>query len=294
MIIVNLKGGLGNQMFQYAMGKELACLNKDTMKLDLGFLKTVKNQSNLTLRNYELSIFNIREDFATYAEVKRLKNVKTKILSKIFPNYKANPYIKERHFHFDPSICSLTGNHYFDGHWLSEKYFSHVESEIRSEFTFKRKILDEAKSMHSQILNSNSVCIHVRRGDYVYNPTIAKLHQTTSLTYFKKGIALIKSRVKDPVFFVFSDDINWCVENLHSLENAHFIEKELAGKGADNSDYLQLMTACKYFVISNSTFSWWAAWLSTHPDKIVVAPQNWFNDKKIITKDVYPVNWTRI
>lgn len=294
MIFIDLKGGLGNQMFQYAMGKELAYLSKETMKLDLGFLSTVKNQSNLTVRNYELSIFNIQEDFATDAEVKKYKNLRTRILNRFFPNYRANPYVKEKYFNFDPSISSLRGDHYFDGHWMSEKYFSHVKSEIRSEFTFKRKILDEGKSIHSEILNSNSVCIHVRRGDYVHNPTIAKLHQTTSLNYFEHGISLVKSRVKDPVFFIFSDDINWCVKHLNGLENVHFIERELAGKGADNSDYLQLMVACKYFVISNSTFSWWAAWLSTHPDKIVVAPQNWFNDKKIVTKDIYPANWIRI
>lgn len=294
MIIVSLRGGLGNQMFQYAMGRRLAYMNNQVMKLDLEFLNNVRDQSNVTARKYELSILNVKEDFATGHEIRKYKNVTTKVLNKIFPAYRANPFVNEKFFYFDPSIVSLTGDRYFYGHWMSEKYFIEIESVIRSEFTFRKEILDKGKTLHARILNTNSVCIQVRRGDYITNPEIAKIHQTTSLRYFEQGAALIKSKVENPVFFVFSDDSNWCEENLKGLENVHFVEKELASHGAGNSDYLQLMIACKHFVISNSTFAWWAAWLSTSLGKIVVAPMNWFNDQKIITKDIYPSKWIKI
>lgn len=291
MIIVNLKGGLGNQMFQYAMGRALASSTNQVLKLDLGFLN---NQTNATIRDYELSILNVREEFASHQDTKKYKNLWTKILHKFFPAYRSNPYVKEKYFDFDPAIASLAGGRYVDGHWMSEKYFSSIEATIRFEFTFRKNILAEGKFLHDQILNSNSVCVQVRRGDYVNNPTVSKRHQTTSLAYFEQGISFMKAKVPNPVFFVFSDDIKWCEENFKGVGNIHFVEKELAGKGAGNSDYLQLMIACKHFVISNSTFAWWAAWLCTNPGKIVVAPMNWFNDQKIETKDIYPQGWIKI
>lgn len=294
MVIVNLKGGLGNQMFQYAMGRRYAHLSNQVMKLDLGFLRNINHQSNVTIRDYELSAFNIQEDFANEYEIKKYKNTATQILNKLFPHFRTNPYVKEKYFHFDPSILSLMGGRYFDGHWMSEKYFSDIEPIIRAEFTFKTKMIDKAKFLHTQILNSNSICVQVRRGDYVTNPDVAKIHQTTSLDYFERGVTQIKSILENPVFFVFSDDSKWCEENMKWLENAHFIERELEGEGARNSDYLQLMTACKHFVISNSTFAWWAAWLSVSPGKLVVAPMNWFNKREIITRDIYPSNWIKI
>jgi hypothetical protein len=294
MIIVNLKGGLGNQMFQYAMGRRLSYLSNQVMKFDLTFLKSVNHHPNVTRRDYELSILNVQENFAADDEVKKYRNSGTQILNKCFPNYRANPYVKEKHFYFDSSIMTLSGDRYLDGHWMSEKYFLEIESIIRAEFTFKREILNNGKYLQSHILNSNSVCVQVRRGDYITNPKVAEIHQTTSLSYFEQGIALIKSKVKNPVFFVFSDDIKWCEENLISLKNVHFVEKQLAYEGADNSDYLQLMIACKHFIISNSTFAWWAAWLSASPGKIVVAPMNWFNNNKIITRDIYPIDWIKI
>jgi superfamily I DNA and/or RNA helicase len=107
-------------------------------------------------------------------------------------------------------------------------------------------------------------------------------------------VVLLAAKVTNPTFFVFSDDSKWCEENLKNLKNVCFVEKELAHHGADNSDYLQLMKACKHFIISNSTFAWWAAWLSTNINKTVVTPVNWFNDKKIITRDVCPESWIRI
>lgn len=292
MIIVNLKGGLGNPMFQYTAGRRLAEVNKTELKLDVTFLENMQEKANVTLRKYELFALNIQENFATPQEVMKWKNAKNRMLNEFLPN-PSNPYVKEKHFHFDQSVLTLADNRYLEGYWMSEKYFHDIEPIIRKEFTFRKEVLSEGRCLHSEILKSDSICIQVRRGDYVTTAAVAKMHQTTSLDYFKRAISLIKTRVENPVFFIFSDDIEWCEENLDELKSKFFAEKELSQHGATTSDYLQLMISCKHFIISNSTFAWWAAWLSSFKDKIIIAPQNWFNDRKIITEDIYPAQWIK-
>jgi hypothetical protein len=294
MIVVKLKGGLGNQMFQYAAGRRLAETCNTELKLDLDFLKNSQIKEKVTLRQYELSIFNIVEKVASRAEVQKLDNIKNKVLRKYFPSFKTNPYVKEKYFQFDPAILNLKGSQYLDGHWMSEKYFKDVEPVIRSEFTFKRPVLSEAESLQAAILSSNSICMQIRRGDYITNSDIARVHGVASLMYFEKAIAYLTKEILNPVFFIFSDDSDWCIENFKHLDNACFVEKELGHTKADNSDYLQLMSQCKYFIISNSTFGWWGAWLSTYRNKIVIAPKNWFNINTITTTDIYPSAWMKM
>jgi inosine/xanthosine triphosphate pyrophosphatase family protein len=177
---------------------------------------------------------------------------------------------------------------------MSEKYFKDIESLIRSEFAFCNEVIESGKELESKIRNSNSVCIQVRRGDYVNNPQIAQVHQTTTLSYYRAAITMVQKEVDNPVFFVFSDDTNWCIENFKGLPSVYFIEKELENSNATNSDYLQLMQQCKHFIISNSTFAWWGAWLSDFEQKIVIAPNKWFNNLKINFNDIYCTSWRKI
>jgi hypothetical protein len=293
MIIINLKGGLGNQMFQYAVGRNLAVIHGTELKLDTSFLLKRNNEA-ITYRDYELSIFNIAENFASSDEIGEVKNFWNKALLKIIPSYKNNPYVKEKHFHFDPHVLKRKDNCYLDGHWISERYFEGIKSIIRNEFSFKLDVIESARDLKFKIQNSNAICIQIRRGDYVTNADVSKVHGVTSLTYFSKAIDLIKTNVENPVFFIFSDDIDWCIENFKDLKSAYFVEKILAGASVSNSDYLQLMKECKYFIISNSTFGWWGAWLGDYRNKIVIAPKAWLNVDSIITKDVYPSEWIKI
>lgn len=294
MIIVNLKGGLGNQMFQYAAGRRLAETTNQPLKLDRAFIDYGQKNAKVTVRQYELSVFNCLESFARPEEVKQMRNLTNQVLQKFFGNGLFNPYVKEKYFHFDSSILLLKGDCYLDGHWMSEKYFLDIENIIRKEFVFKNGLLPACEDLRSKILATNSVCIQVRRGDYVSRPEVAKVHNTTSYDYFYSAISLVRSRIQNPFFFIFSDDIQWCHEHFYTLKNVCFVEKELAQKGASTSDYLQLMTLCKYFIISNSTFAWWGAWLSSFEQKLVIAPKNWFNSTKLITKDIYPASWLKI
>jgi Glycosyl transferase family 11 len=294
MIIVSLKGGLGNQMFQYAAGRRLADATEQELKLDLSFFEKSKNLRHVTHRGYELSALKIIEKLANENEINQLKSVKNRILAQVFPKWSGNPYAKERHFHFDPMILTLKGQRYMEGNWMSEKYFGDISAIIREEFAFKSEVIERGKNLQTLILDSDSVCIQVRRGDYVSNPHVARLHQTTSLSYFEQGVALLKRKVSRPFFFVFSDDTAWCKEHFNDLGEVHFVEGDLAGHGAQNSDYMQLMMCCKHFIISNSTFGWWGAWLGNFDKKVVISPQKWFNDERISTNDICPSTWMKI
>lgn len=293
MIITNLKGGLGNQMFQYALGKSLAERNQVPLKLDINFLQSAQAET-VTKRHFELSLFNISAVQASSEEIRRYKNLFSRVLQKAMPRYHGNRYIQEGFFQFDPRILKVSGNHYLEGHWMSEKYFQDIAPVIRREFAFKQPVIEAARPLEASIRSSNAVCVHIRRGDYVNNPTVTSVHGVTPLEYFIRAIDLIREQVTNPEFFVFSDDSNWCYENLKHLSPIRFVEKELTGVQATNSDFLQLMASCKHFIISNSTYSWWGAWLAQHPDKTVIAPKKWFNVTTIDTSDICPSSWIRI
>jgi hypothetical protein len=292
MIIAGLKGGLGNQMFQYAAGRRLALKHQTCLKLDTSFLEQ-KNEDHITVRRFELSLFNLEADFATAREISDVRNFKNRLFSKLNLGSQ-NPYVQEKFFQFDPAILRLPDNVYLDGHWMTEKYFTDVESVIRNDFSFRNPVLPQGRNILDRIQSGNSICIQVRRGDYVLNPKVLQVHGVTSIEFFRRAINFISSKITNPEFFIFSDDSTWCVDNFGDLQSVCFVEKELEKHGAKNSDYLQLMSRCKHFIISNSTYGWWGAWLSNTPGKLVVAPTNWFVDKTRNTQDIYPESWIKM
>lgn len=291
MIIVNLKGGLGNQMFQYATGKRLAVSIGATLKLDTTFLNK-KVSECVTYRNFELTNFHVTEDIATTVEIREVKNLKNKLIRKLFPGFSGNPYVTEKHFHFDPQILQLQGSRYLEGHWVSEKYFEDITDTLREIF-IPRSTNQLVQKFADRIQNTNSIAIQIRRGDYVTNAGITKVHGVLPLDYFYNGIKQIQEQIENPTFFIFSDDIQWCRENL-KLSSAVYVEEELSPVHARSSDYLYLMSLCSHFIISNSTFGWWGAWLATKQNKIVIAPQHWFASSDKNTKDIYPSSWIKI
>ncbi len=292
MVIARLKGGLGNQMFQYAAARRLAVVTQQPLKLDLEFLDRGQLTENVTLRPYDLSIFNIEENFITPEERVQFFNFGSRLKNKLFGTFYNNVYIKEKKQQFDESILYLKGSRYLDGHWMSERYFKDVESIIRKDFSFRNQISQSAKLLSSDIQKANSVCIHVRRGDYVNNPEVRNVYNLLNLRYFINAVSIIKEKMQSPVFFVFSDDIDWCYKNLTFLGNPIFVEREI--QNTAKGDFFHLMTMCKSFIISNSTYSWWAAWLGSNQTKIVVAPNKWFIDNRKNTNDLYPKEWIRL
>jgi hypothetical protein len=286
MIIVKLQGGLGNQMFQYAAGKALSVKHNIPLFLDHSFLERNHHSFNgFTARLYGLDVFNI---------------CGTRFSAAVVDQYfesgvdKAVYAYTELPVSYDAEFRALKPPIYISGNWQSPKYFKPIEDALRNEFSFKaHELIGKQESLINKILNSNSIALHVRRGDYIHSNGGTKIYSTCNETYYKKAMDLINKSVANTIFFVFSDDIKWAEANLKS-DNAqvYFIQKNL---GADWLD-MYLMSICKHNIIANSTFSWWAAWLNPNKNKMVIAPLNWFNivPDGFNLNHLYPKEWIKI
>lgn len=292
MIIVKLSGGLGNQMFQYAFGRYLSELLDTELKL---YIDEIYENGKATKRIYGLGAFNIKENFVTDKELKLLRiktnSFRNKIqrwtLKKI--KFLNTSYVIEKSFEFNQLKFKSGKDYFLEGYWQSEKYFKSIENIIKEEFQLKYHNEEIIELIGKIKLQEESVSIHIRRGDYVTNPITAKYHGVCDSSYYKKAISIFENKIKNPYFYVFSDDIDWAKKNLPVEINAAYIS-ELNFK-----DYveLQLMSLCKHNIIANSSFSWWGAWLNSNMNKIVIAPNKWFNTS-INTIDLIPSTWNRI
>jgi hypothetical protein len=289
MVITQLIGGLGNQMFQYAVGRHLARLRNCRLKLDLSRYDD-RTRRNYGLRQYELKPFNIEADIATPAELEAFKP-RGRLLSrldKIKPL--RNRIVRERFLHFDPTILTITGNVYLQGYWQSEKYFKDIESDIRKELTIRHEPDPINSALGTAIQSASSVSLHVRRGDYVSDPVTSAKFGPLRMEYYVRAVKLIAALVREPHFFIFSDDPQWVTQNI-GLDYPTTYVNEQPG---NHCGELRLMSLCKHHVIANSSFSWWGAWLNPRPDKTVIAPANWFQEKGRDTSDLVPEGWIRL
>jgi hypothetical protein len=288
MIYTSIYGGLGNQMFQYATAKSISVERNVDLKID-----TCKmNNSNFISRDFLLSKFNISAQMAQISEVKEFHNNKyfDFILRKLYQrNIKlTNKIFEKKYFHYDNDILS---NHkgYLDGYWQSFKYFENIREILLREFTLVKELNLENKLILNQINESNSVSIHLRRGDYIKEQKNKKIYSVFGMEYYENAILYIESKIENPLFFVFSDDLEWVSKNLN-LTNAIFVDAN-ATQNPEND--LFLMSNCRHNIIANSTFSWWSAWLNQSPYKIIVAPKKWISTLDNLD-DLYPKNWARL
>lgn len=290
MIIVKLKGGMGNQMFQYALGRALSLKHNVPLGFDLSFLLDITSRLNFTPRNYDLDIFNIKAEIVPSRKIPFLNRMFKGMAGRIFDHLRRFLSCKgtEKFAWFDPSILNLGPDAYLDGYWQSPKYFEGIEDIIRQDFTLKEKLPQNIEELKKEIENCNSLCIHVRRGDYVGN----KNHEIVGKEYYDKGIEIIKNKAGIDKIYVFSDDIEWCKNNMKFEFPTMFVGEEYSGKKAEG--HLLLMSACKNFIIPNSSFSWWGAWLSTYEKKIVVIPKKWFPWQIINKSDIALEDWLKI
>ena len=279
-------------MFQYAIGKALAIELDTTFKLDLEFLLDRSPRQNFVYRDYDLDIFNLTAEYATKGEIRPFFYVPKNRIYGLFTGLKRliTPFTvyREQYFHFDPKVFTLTGNIYLDGYWQTSKYFEKISQQIKNDFSFRVPIESVSDSLKESIWDSNSVCINVRRADFLTN----SFHGICDMRYFEPAIRMVSSRIEDPHFFVFSDDPEWCLNNFKLPFKFTFVGHEHAGKKF--ATYLQLMSMCRHFIIPNSSFAWWAVWLNQNTAKIVVAPNIWFTDPQWNSCDLIPDNWARI
>ena len=293
MIIVRLKGGMGNQMFQYAFGRSLSILKNVPLVIDKRYLEDRTPRKNFTFRDYDLDIFNIfpvfKEGQISYSPNKLTFRAINKFY-RMMPEFISvkTGFYREKSFSFNERFTRLPQQLVVDGYFQSYKYFEAVKDVILNDFTFRNPIADDYINLLTEIKSVNSICVHVRRGDFLTDPMLG----AKDGSYYSKAAEFMLGNVPDPHFYVFSDDIDWCEKNLKFSGPTRYI-KDLPNDIKLRS-YFEVMINCKHFIIPNSSFSWWAAYLSPNENKVVVAPALWFNDANINTDDLIPANWTRL
>ncbi|MBN1290409.1 MAG: alpha-1,2-fucosyltransferase [Candidatus Latescibacteria bacterium] len=277
MIKVIVSHRTGNQMFQYAVGRHLAQIHRCPLYLDISSYG--KNKSL-----YILPRFNISG--------KTLNPLPSLLFRKIFKQnlwqYSSEPIYYEKDRRFDKSVLTLPKSCTLAGFFQSEKYFKPSADIIRSEFSFNNfPVEKETLEVEKKIVNTNSVSIHVRRGDYL---KIERFKVCTE-KYYEKAMNLIRDKENNPVFYVFSDDIQWCINNFH-CPDCIYIDPEQSHNDPLND--MRLMSLCKHNIIANSSYSWWGAWLNNNPEKNIVCPYIWLNKENAPIEDKLCDGWIKL
>lgn len=299
MIVFRLKAGLGNQLFQYAYARAQSLRSKTNLQIDISWYKNISSKD--TPRPFDLVHYNIQAEVVEYPTPEPQY---VAFLKKVWGKVKRN-ILKENDFTFYPKYISPTNPNktvYFEGYFNSERYFSDYSDEIKSELTLKEPLGTEARkaeALLTDLVGSGKipVLIHVRRGDYVTNQHAARFHGVKTNTYYQDALlkinAMLKKDQERVVFILASDDTQALyTEIVPLLNNKEF--HILSNPNIANYEEIYLMSLCKHFIIANSSFSWWGAWLSQGTDKIVIGPNKWVSNLKIETPDVLPDNWIRI
>ncbi len=284
MIIIKLKGGLGNQLFQYSLGRHLAQRQQTDLKLDIRGYEGVPN------RQYDLGHFNIVASMATLVDIQGVQLTLSHRLKNIIRPYYRRTSVGEQSFNFDPNILAAGPDAYLDGYWQSEHYFSDIADTIRHDLTLKTAPSSDNAEILKNITTTTAVSLHVRRGDYVSSQATNQFHGTCSLEYYQQAIRYIAQKVQQPHFYIFSDDPAWTQQHLKITYPTTYVTHN----GTAAQEDLRLMSQCQHHIIANSTFSWWGAWLNPSVTKLVIAPKKWFNDDKINTQDLLPASWIKL
>ena len=272
-----MTGGLGNQMFIYAFYLQMQKKFPD-VQLDLSDIVHYKVHNG-----YEMnSIFNLpKKEFRINQTLKKV--IEFLFFKTIIERKQKDPLnIPNKRF-FYPFI-------YFKGFYQSEKYFENIKDEVRMKFAFNLNLLNpRSKSMIHQIdADEHAVSLHIRRGDYLLPQHWKTIGCICQLPYYKNAISFIEKNIKEPTFYIYSDDINWVKQNI-SPNKVVYIDWNKEGESWQD---MALMSHCRHHIICNSTFSWWGAWLNPSKEKIVVAPEQWF--RHIETPYIYPKEWIKI
>lgn len=266
MIIINLTGGLGNQMFQYAFGRYLSIKNKTELKYH--FTNALFN----TQRHFALNVFNIAATEATPADLKAFGIVQNRYINRIFYllaerfgiNFNYHIVTQRYPYTFEESLRETMNNRYIQGFFADERYFKGIETILDHDFT-PLQVLDSMNlKIIKEIKKHESVSVHIRRGDFItYKSYIGD-------EYYKTAVKKIQNKIKEPFFYFFSDEIDWCKKNFSFLKNVRFIDNNQGKKAYLD---LVLMSYCKHNIIANSTFSWWGAKLNHNKKSILISPR---------------------
>ena len=269
-IVIGLAGGLGAQMGQYALGRRLALKNKAHLEFDTSYFPDHKQRTfRLNRLNTNCNIFEKNS---------QQNNTPFKVLQ-------TNQDL------FGSPAITTKDNLYLYECWTSHKYFQDIRPILTFELTPKDPVSKESQKLLDEIENCNSIGVHIRRGDYVSDPTVTVFHGFCTNDYFNAATEITNTRIKTPCYYVFSDDIEWAKNNFIPSFPTQYIN----GTGADQDiEDMLMMSKCKHNIISNSSFSWWGAWLNNNPQKIIVAPKQWFKSEEINFSNICPPEWIKI
>ncbi len=297
MLILKLKAGLGNQLFQYAYARARALRSNTDLEIDTSWYNNISSKD--TVRTFDLSHYNIQAKLHNRQQPAHIQFLK-KILNKV-----KRDICKENDFTFYTKYLSPISKNrmlYVEGYFNSEKYFLDYSDTIRKELSLKNPLGQKAVEAEEYIKNLIAenkipVLIHVRRGDYVTNQNAANFHGIKTNTYYIDAIAKLREKLgtdfSNTIFILASDDVEALRNDIVPVLNntPYYI---LSNPDIKNYEEIHLMSLCSHFIIANSTFSWWGAWLSKNTNKIVIGPKEWVGNPGIKTPDVLPDNWIRI
>lgn len=285
LAIVRIWDGIGNQMFQYAYARALKERGLNVaIDIDKAYEKELFGFTTSDPRKNAIQNFNISlpcADVVNYGKYDYLK--RDDCAHKMIYSFQKNGLWKYRYYK-DPSAVysqkfeNISGNCYIVGWFQSERYFADIRSILLNELTL-RNTPDISDDIKEYLACPECVSVHARRGDYI------RLNLDLPAVYYKRAVEQIKEKYRNPRYLVFSDDIKWARENLSFLDDALFVDRSY---GYADYEEIVLMSMCKSNIISNSTFSWWGAWLNRNEDKTVIAPAKWPTGQ---TKDIIPKNW---
>lgn len=301
MKIVNIIGGLGNQMFQYAFAVSLkAKYPKEQVLIDTQhyrnpFIKVYRG-NNFYHNGYEIDkVFpNATIKPASPRDLMKVSyyvpnQILARVVRRLFPKRKTEFVADKDPYVYLPQALAISGDCYFDGYWMSSLYFDSYRERVIKEFEFKPFVTKENKMLEKLLKLDNSVAVHVRRGDYVGAATLGGI---CTLEYYRNAIKEARKRIARPSFFVFSDDPNWCLEHLKNAfgdSKVYFISNNI---GTESYRDMQLMSYARCAILANSSFSWWGAYLNQREDHITLCPEKWHNNME--HKDHYVDGWIKI
>lgn len=286
MKIVKISGGLGNQMFQYALMIGLRETFKEEIYAEISSYRNYNLHNGLELER----IFPISLNRAKRNPLLARKLTLSRFLNHYFPFICGDCQYEYPDFRYVDSIYNQRSTKcYYAGYWHNYQYIKPFRAEIMKAFTFKIPADQKTQKLIDTLSQQNSVGIHIRRGDYLKEKQYQGI---CTLEYYKKAIDLVRDVLKAPVYYLFSNDINWCKENISPLikdSKAVYIDWNT---GKDSYRDMQLMTYCKGLIIANSSFSWWGAFLNQREDKLIIAPRHWKNAKYDL--EIQMPEWTLV
>jgi hypothetical protein len=293
MIVVKPFGGLGNQMFQYAAARRLSLQHGTTLGLDLRWF-SAQDLRSLDLMHLQVEaerpgaddlLPGLAPDWTGASRRTRLRlglaarRRGWRLLTDSTPGV------------FDASVLAAPDRSILVGYWQSQRYFEDVAPTLRHELAPRQPLSHDAAVVAAEIRDAGGVSLHVRRGDFTKDPLSQRTHGVCSPDYYRDAMSQLDDRLGRPVYYLFSDDPDWVEENI-SHRRTRMVSSPKSTWPA--YEEMALMSACRAHIVSNSSFSWWGAWLGADPDKVVVAPARWFTDPSFRSDDIVPPNWVRL